>query len=780
MRRRDFFGTLLAAPPALSFAVAQVVERLGYVSDAPMAKPGTDRPGAQGPRVIEQGDLVTLDNGLIRRSMTLGGDGSLKLESFERSASGYDWAAQGEPADIYLQMGETILTGLQPGQGFRFVGRHQQKLENGAIELSIEAAQETSQAKITLFYTIFTNSSVIEHRLTIENQGDKPLPSITRFDPLTFWLRGDQGLLQAYSVDDVADPSDLVTPRLLESLTVRRQTLDSTVAMTGVNGSAPWLILQDPERREFLFVGIEWTTDWGLRLLRRDRRVLLTAGALKSVHGLEPGQKLESPRIFLGLAHGELDDAVHALHDHLRSIFPPPLKDIPWVSYNLWFTEAGDMEAALKKEADTAADLGIECFYHDAGWYDGADTSGAGAFSQGLGNYDELRSRFPHGLGALSDYVRSKGMKFGLWVGPPNIDPALVGKKIPLHWLARMKNGQDCIVYGSIWKGVPGFQRICLGCPEVVEYLKNTLSGIIEKWNIEWLKWDPSGSSPFDQVCARTDHGHQEGNGTFAALRGEQEIRQFLVQKFPHLVIENCAQGPNAMTRCSRNFPISYEECPRNELHKVRHRVIGASYWFPGAFGASFIWDRPEPIVNRTATSAEELVFTKPVGFLFKPHDKQYLDNVFRTFMMTGFGIGTEDGSISERISRWPPDVLEAARRNIKAFKTYRHLLNGDVYHLTPQSMLYVPDEGDTDRWDVLEYAKKDGSEAVAFFFRGGAKESTQTTLLKGLKRDAGYAVTSLNTGAMTQIAGRTLLEHGVELSLPAKDTSEILVITHS
>ena len=44
------------------------------------------------------------------------------------------------------------------------------------------------------------------------------------------------------------------------------------------------------------------------------------------------------------------------------------------------------------------------------------------------------------------------------------------------------------------------------------------------------------------------------------------------------------------------------------------------------------------------------------------------------------------------------------------------HLLNGDVYHLTPQSMLYVPDEGDTDRWDVLEYAKKDGSEAVAFF----------------------------------------------------------------
>jgi alpha-galactosidase len=779
MVRRDFFGNVLAAP-ALVLGMAKAGRSLGRPAAAPVANPGGDPGRAQGPGVTEQGNLVTLDNGLIRRSMMLGADGSLKLQSLQSSATRYEWAAQGEPADIYLQMGDAVLTGLQSGHGFRLFGHHQKDLENGATELTIEAVQEATKAKITLFYTIFPSSPVIEHRLIIENQGEKPLAPIARFDPLTLWLKGDQGSLQAYSLSDATETTDLVTPRLARSLTLQPHTLDSTFALTGVNNSAPWLILNDPEKREFLFVGIEWTTDWGLRLLRRDRQVLLTAGALKSVHELEPGQELESPRIFLGLAHGELDDAIHALHDHLRSIFQPTLKDIPWVSYNLWFTEAGDMEEALKKEADIAADLGIECFYHDAGWYDGADTTGAGAFSQGLGNYEELRSRFPHGLGALADYVRSKGMKFGLWVGPPNIDPALVGKKIPPKWLARMKNGQDCIVYGSIWKGVPGFQRICLGCPEVVEYLKKTLSGIIEKWNIEWLKWDPSGSSPFDQVCARTDHGHQEGNGTFAALRGEQEIRQYLMQKFPHLVIENCALGPNAMTRCSRNFPISYEECPRNELHKVRHRVIGASYWFPGAFGASFIWDRPEPIVNRTATSAEELVFTKPVGFLFKPHDTQYLDNVFRSFMMTGFGVGTEDGSISERISRWPPDVIEAARRNIKAFKTYRHLLNGDVYHLAPQSTLYVPDEGDTDQWDILEYAKKDGSEAVAFFFRGGAKDSVRMNALKGLKPDAEYAVTSLNAGALTRASGRTLLQRGVEVSLPEKDTSEILLISES
>jgi hypothetical protein len=53
-------------------------------------------------------------------------------------------------------------------------------------------------------------------------------------------------------------------------------------------------------------------------------------------------------------------------------------------------------------------------------------------------------------------------------------------------------------------------------------------------------------------------------------------------------------------------------------------------------------------------------------------------------------------------------------------------------------------------------------------------------TALKGLKPDAEYGVTSLNAGALTRASGRTLLQRGVEVSLPEKDTSEILLITES
>jgi alpha-galactosidase len=759
MQRREFVGNILAAP-AFALGIRRVVQPLADESNASGLTLGAE------PRVTERGNVVELDNGLVRRTVTLGEDGGLTLDSLRNLRTGFDWAAPGEPADIYLQMGKTVMTGFQPGMGFRFVGHRQQKLNNGAIELSIETVQETTQAKVTLFYTIFPASPVIEHRLTIENQGGKPLPPISRFDPLTFWLRGDQGSLQACSLGG-SENTDLMTPRLAES--VQRRTLDSTLAITGFTDHKPWFILENTEWREFLFVGVGWTVDWGLRLLRQNRRVLLTSGILESVHELEPGQKLESPSIFAGLVGGELDDAVNTMHGHMKKyVSPPMLKDFPWVDYNFWFTEPGDMEGALHKEADFAADLGVECFYHDASWCEGADKRGSGLWGQGLGSYEAMKARFPHGLRALSDYVHNKGMRFGIWVDPANVDPVLVGNKLPAKWLAQ-HDGLDCVCVVSVWKPDPRLRRLCLGCPEVVEYLKKSLAGIIEKWNIDWLKWDPSGGDPFRQVCNRTDHGHQKGNGAYADLRGEEKIYQHLLEKFPKLVIERC-RGADGLAAYSRDFPVIYEECPRHETDNIARRsVIEASYWFSGGFGTSHISDRPDPIPNRPDL--------KPNGFLLKTHSKEYLDYLFRTFMMTGFGFGTLDGAMSQRISRWHPDVIAAVRRNIEAFKKYRHLLSGDVYHLAPLGPLYFPDPGNTEQWDILEYAKEDGSEAVTFFFRGAAKDSTWKTTLKGLRSDAEYGVTSLNRGELTRVSGGALLEQGVEVSLPEENTSEILLI---
>ncbi|HXW14699.1 MAG TPA: hypothetical protein VEN79_09340, partial [Terriglobia bacterium] len=68
IRRREFMEVLGASVTSLSLRGSS-----GGAYDIT----GTESARAQGPGATEQGILVTLDNGLIRRSMTPGADGSL-------------------------------------------------------------------------------------------------------------------------------------------------------------------------------------------------------------------------------------------------------------------------------------------------------------------------------------------------------------------------------------------------------------------------------------------------------------------------------------------------------------------------------------------------------------------------------------------------------------------------------------------------------------------------------------------------------------------------------
>jgi len=59
-------------------------------------------------------------------------------------------------------------------------------------------------------------------------------------------------------------------------------------------------------------------------------------------------------------------------------------------------------EQTLRRNADVAASLGVQLFIVDLGW------------ARGIGDWHADPAKFPSGLDALSDYVHSLGMKFGL------------------------------------------------------------------------------------------------------------------------------------------------------------------------------------------------------------------------------------------------------------------------------------------------------------------------------------------------------------------------------
>jgi alpha-galactosidase len=409
-----------------------------------------------------------------------------------------------------------------------------------------------------------------------------------------------------------------------------------------------------------------------------------------------------------------------------RFVFPAPLPNSPLAVYCIWYT-APRSEELLLDELKFARRIGFEVFYHDASWYEGSSiVPGTNDWSLGLGSYRENLQKFPNGMAAFSRNVRSAGMKFGLWVDPGNVDSRRVTSgEIPDKWLAKI----DGKPLQSKHPSLSPMTQLCLGDPEVVAWIEKNLTHIIGEWNLEWLKWDPSGT--VNNNCNRTDHGHAARNGSYAAWRGKMQIWSYLAKTFPSLSGFEC----DPSLQYSRTNP-------------------GPRALLPGGYEYEFI----------TGPMVSPLVWGSPYTMKGELTGDWYsasaLDYNIRKHFMHGFVFGNIDGMISQRLSAAPAGYIEAFQRNLLFFKQYRHLLLEDVYH----PKLRLPEN-----WSSVEYVKADSSEAVVFAFRDGGSVPRNNLKLRGLEPTATYRVTSLNDrpGRDRTFSGSELGASGLDVKLP-------------
>ena len=112
-----------------------------------------------------------------------------------------------------------------------------------------------------------------------------------------------------------------------------------------------------------------------------------------------------------------LDALAHRSHAWLRSRPAHPSRPRP-VLLNTWEAVYFDHDLdKLKALADAAAQVGIERYVLDDGWFGSRrdDTSG-------LGDWHVSPEAWPGGLEPLVEHVHSLGMEFGLWFEPEMIN----------------------------------------------------------------------------------------------------------------------------------------------------------------------------------------------------------------------------------------------------------------------------------------------------------------------------------------------------------------------
>ena len=140
---------------------------------------------------------------------------------------------------------------------------------------------------------------------------------------------------------------------------------------------------------------------------------ILAAGEV----ALAAGESITTPWAYGVYSDRGLDGAAARLHAMLRRRPAHPTKPRPIV-LNTWEAVYFDHSfERLAELADVAAEIGVERFVVDDGWFGSRrdDTSG-------LGDWFVSPEVWPAGLKPLADHVRSRGMEFGLWFEPEMVN----------------------------------------------------------------------------------------------------------------------------------------------------------------------------------------------------------------------------------------------------------------------------------------------------------------------------------------------------------------------
>jgi alpha-galactosidase len=276
----------------------------------------------------------------------------------------------------------------------------------------------------------------------------------------------------------------------------------------GSGGGAP---PGQPGQRERLLPGV--TTIGGGELL------------LPGEIALAPGDSYTTPWVYVAASRTGLDGLAAQFHGYLRALPAHPGSPRP-VNLNVWEAVYFRHEfAPLAALADIAADIGVERYVLDDGWFTSRRSDRAG-----LGDWGVDEAVWPGGLHRLVNYVRSRGMRFGIWIEPEMVNPDSDLYRAHPDWI--LSTGQR----------VPPLQRhqlaLDLTRPEVTAYLFDRISGLLSEYPISYVKWD----------CNRDliDAGSAARGGAAAAREQTLAVYALLDRlrlEHPDVEWESCAAG---------------------------------------------------------------------------------------------------------------------------------------------------------------------------------------------------------------------------------------------
>lgn len=577
-----------------------------------------------------------------------------------------------------------------------YAGHEVNALSDNVQETVVTLRDAMRALTVRLCYTAYKAEDVVKMHTEIVNDGRKSV-ELVRYASSMLHFRNREYFLTEYSGDWAEEATMTTTP-----LTFGKKVLDTKLGTRASFFTPSQFILSlDAPATEHaghaLLGTLAWTGNFRFTFEKDNEgnlRVVSGINPYFSNYELKKGETFETPEFIYTYSACGLGKASRNLHRWARS-YQLHLGDKDrYCLLNNWeATYFSFDEQKLDHLMDNAADLGLDMFLLDDGWF--GNKYPRSNDRAGLGDWQATKEKLPGGVGHLTEAAKERGIRFGIWIEPEMVNPkSELYEKHP-DWVIHQPDREEYYYRNQL--------VLDLSNPAVQDYVFSIVDGLMtEQPDIAFFKWDCNSPitniwSPYlkeKQTHLYVDYVH-----------GLYNVLERVRAKYPDLRMMLCSGGSGRIDYKALSYFTEFWASDNTDPVARLFIQYGYSFFYPAKATCAHVtsWNRSASVKFRTDVAM--------MGKL-------------------GFDIRTDEMSDDERT------FCREAIRNCKRLAPA--IWDGDMFRLVS------PYEGNH---AATQFNTPDGRHAVVFAFdiHPTHFERLMPVKLEGLDAKATYRVEEIN-----------------------------------
>ena len=406
--------------------------------------------------------------------------------------------------------------------------------------------QESSMVSVTTVFEAYGNDDSVRVHTEVKNISDADivLEEVAAFFFLGIGENGIDGVecvsftkfIQSHHAECQTREHTLKEWGLFRGNIEGQKRLSSAnVGSWSTKEELPQGIITDNSRGSVMFQ-IESNASWYYEIADMAEKVYLYLGGANLPFGswyktLAPGETYCT--VNAALAFGNtVEEAISAMTAYRRHISGKCLRDahLP-VIFNEYMHLSWDSPTAenTRRIAPVAKSVGAEYYVIDCGWHN--EEPGCEIYPY-VGQWRESKARFPEGVRATTDFIRSLGMKAGLW-----IEPEIIG----IHCREMLDYYDDGCFIQRHGRRIAVMGRYFLDYrnERVRSYMTETIRRMVEDYGADYIKFDYNQ----DLGVGTDKDAYSFGEGLELSSIAFAEWVEEMTRRFPEVIFEGCASG---------------------------------------------------------------------------------------------------------------------------------------------------------------------------------------------------------------------------------------------